>query len=114
MNLDAFFDELEKLGAISHEQARRSLDRLSTLEQTKPTGGQVARYGALGAMTVPAIGALGNVIAGKPLGGAREIASQAVKGALTAGAVPFAQKALDRRAEMGTLQKFMQENAPGA
>ena len=46
---DSLFDELEKLGAISDDQARRSLDRLDQLDKNKPTPGQVGRYGALGA-----------------------------------------------------------------
>lgn len=111
MNLAIFFDELVKLGAISDEDARRSLDRLDSLEKNKPTLGQVGRYGAVGALAVPAINAVGNVIAGKsPLeGGWRGVASNAVKGGLSASAIPIARQALDRRAEVGHLKKYMQQ-----
>src|SRR5258706_13948210 len=94
-NADAVVRELAKLGAISDSHARRSLDRLETLEKNKPTGGQVARYATLGAVAAPAIGALGNVIGGKPpLEGAGvgsklpELAAHSVKGGLTSGAFP--------------------------
>lgn len=107
---ETFFDELVKLGAISDETARRSLDRLDSLEKSKATPKQVLRYGTVGALAAPAIGALGNVIEGKPLEGLRTIGAQAVKGALGSGAIPIARQALDRRAEMGTLKKYMQEH----
>ena len=38
-----------KSATVSPDQARRSLDRLDTLERNKPTTGQVARYGGIGA-----------------------------------------------------------------
>lgn len=119
MHLTTILDELEKLGAISPEQARRSLDRLDVLERNRPTGGQVARYGALGAATAPVIGMVSNVIRKKPIiegkllaDKARSVAADAAKGALGMGAVPLARGQLDHRAEMGTLKNFLKENTP--
>ncbi len=113
LHLRAVIDELEKLGTISTEQARRALEKLDDLEQSKPDAAQVARYGVTGAGAGAAFGALGNAIARKPFavsaGGAglRGIAADAVKGALGAGALPLVQAGLDRRAQMGTLKKFV-------
>lgn len=124
----AMLEELEALGVItaslatkvadiSHEQARRSLDRLETLERNKPTVGQVARYGGLGALAGPAISAIGNKISGRPVfSGAtigKSIAGEAAKGALAGGAVPLVRSHLDRKAEIGTLRRYMAEQ-PGA
>jgi hypothetical protein len=118
-NAPAVVRELVKLGAISDSHARRSLDRLETLEKNKPTGGQVARYATLGAVAAPAIGALGNVVRGKPplegagaAGKLRDLAAQSVKGGLTSGAIPLVRSHLDRRAEIGTLRQYLNENAP--
>lgn len=119
MYLGTILDELEKLGAISPEQARRSLDRLDVLESSKPTGGQVMRYGALGAATAPVLGMVSNVIRKKPaLEGkmvadkVRSAAADATRGALGMGALPLVRGQLDQRAEMGTLKKFLKENTP--
>jgi hypothetical protein len=106
---ETLFDELVKLGAISDETARRSLDRLDSLEKNKTTPGQVARYGTVGALAAPAIGVLGNVIEGKPTS-LRGVGANAIKGALSSGAIPIARQALDRRAEIGTLKQYMQEH----
>jgi hypothetical protein len=105
----ALFDELRKLGAISPDQARQSLDRLDTLEKNKPTAGQALRYGALGA----GAGALGKTIshtiehgklpAGRALGGA------AAAGSVAMGALPLVRGVLDRHTEASTLRKFMNQ-----
>lgn len=120
--LAPFFDELEKLGAVSADEARRSFDQLQALDQSKPTLGQVARYGLLGAAAAPAVHAIGNLVEGKPpIEGMRELAGQAVKGAIGMGAVPLLRQHLDRRAAYGRLKKFMTQEhvgdygaAPGA
>jgi hypothetical protein len=113
LNVRAFFDELTKLGAVSDQQAQSSIDRLETLEKAKPTGGQLARYGALGA----GAGALGRVVShgiehgklptGRALGGA------AAAGTIAMGAVPLVRSALDRRAEAGHLKKYMKQEHIG-
>lgn len=104
-----FFDELAKIGAVSDAQARRALKRYEALEGDKPTARQVARYAGLGAVATPAIGALSDVIGGKPSGGVRGHLARAAAGALTSGAIPLARAHLDRRAEMGTLKKYIGE-----
>lgn len=111
MNTHATLDELEKLGAVSPQQARTSLDRLDTLEQNKPTSGQVARYAGLGAVTAPAVGMLSNAIRKKPVfEGLRGVAADATKGAIGMGAMPLLRGHLDRQAEIGTLKKYLHEN----
>jgi hypothetical protein len=37
-----------KVAEVSSERARRAMDRLSSMEDTKPTVGQVARYAGIG------------------------------------------------------------------
>src|SRR4051812_22970014 len=94
----AFFDELSKVGAISEEQARGSLDRLDTLERNKPALGQVGRYAGLGAVAGPAMSLAGNLIKKGPRGAldfggksvARGILGDAAKGAIGGGLVPLA------------------------
>lgn len=112
--------DLAKFAEISPEHASRSLDRLNALEQNKPTVRQAGRYGAIGALGGAGIGAVGHLIEhGSALKGATpkakllNLGANAVKGALGGGAIPLVRNAMDRRAEVGTLRKFMQEN-PGA
>lgn len=115
-------DALRKHAAVSEEQARRSLDRLQTLEQNKPTLGQAGRYGALGGAGGAVIGAVGNAIEhGGPLKGATprarllNVGANIAKGAIGGGAIPLARNQLDRRAEVGTLNKFVnQQGTPNA
>lgn len=106
----------EKLAEVSPDQARRSLDRLDTLERNKPTLGQAARYGAVGGLGGAAIGAVGNAIehGGALKGGTLKakvlnLGANAAKGAIGGSALPLARAHLDRRAELGTLRRFMQE-----
>ena len=104
----AFFDELEKLGAISDEHARRSLDRLDQLDKNTPTPGQIGRYGALGA----AAGALGHAVSRGIEGGhlsGRSLAGAAASGAIGMGAVPLVRGALDRHAEKKTLKSYLDQ-----
>jgi hypothetical protein len=106
----SFFDELEKLGAVSDDQARRSLDRLDQLEKNTPTPGQVGRYGALGA----GAGALGHVVSRAIEGGAKGITRRSALGAAAAGAigmgaVPLVRGALDRHAEKKTLSAYLRQ-----
>ncbi len=110
-----------KSAAVSEDQARRSLDRLDTLERNKPTLGQVGRYGGIGGLGGAAIGAVGNAIeTGSALKGAtpREkalnLAASTVKGALGGGALPLLRAHSDRHAEMGTLRKFMVQDKVAA
>ena len=107
---------LGKFANVTLEHARRSLDRLDSLERNKPTVGQAARYGALGAAGGAAIGAIGNAIehgtalkGATPKAKALNLAANAVKGSLGGGAIPLARASLDRRAELGTLRRFMHE-----
>lgn len=114
----SFFDELAKVGAISDEQARSSLDRLDTLERNRPTLHQVGRYAGLGAVAGPAMSLAGNLIKKGPKGALdfggksvlRGAIGDAAKGAIGGGLVPLVRNQLDRRAEMGTLKTFMQQH----
>jgi len=108
---------LAKSAAVSPDAARRSLDRLDTLERNKPNVGQVARYGGIGALGGAAAGALGNAIehgtalkGATPKAKALNLVSAAAKGAIGGGALPLLRSHSDRHAEMGTLRKFMQES----
>lgn len=123
-----FIDELIKSAAdatkrISDADAEKAYDQLQSLERSRPTGGQVARYAALGATAAPVIGAVKDVIQGKtPFGlvrGARlsgqvkpmlrDIAGSATAGALSSGAVPLVRGHLDRQAHIGTLKSYINQ-----
>lgn len=106
MNLRACLDELQKLGAISDDQAQSALDRLDMLERNKPTLGQAARYATLGAGTGSVAGSIGRLIEGKELTGRGALAGAAT-GALLSGGVPLIQSHLNRKAEMGTLKRYL-------
>lgn len=110
----SFFDELLKLGAISDAEAQKSIDRLEALEKAKPSGGQVARYGALGA----GAGALGHVVSRAIEGGERAVTRRsalgaAASGAIGMGAVPLVRGALDRHAETGKLKSYLKQEHVG-
>jgi hypothetical protein len=108
----SLMDELEKVGTISEEQARRALDQYEGLEASKPTLGQVGRYAALGAVAAPAVGALGDVVYGAPVFGGkigRGIASSAVKGALGSGAIPLVRQQWDRHVAKSTLREYLRQ-----
>lgn len=113
MDFSPFFDELEKLGAISTQEARRSLDRLNSLEQVKPSGSQVARYGALGAGAGALTKTVGHVIEHGKLPGVRGALGSAAAGAIGMGAIPLIGQHFDRRAEYGKLKKFMGQQHDG-
>ena len=111
-------DEMEKVGAVSEEEARRALDRLDTLDRNELTGQQVARYALLGGVSAPAISAIADTIEGKkPFGWStapggkqqalRSIAATAVKGAIGTGLIPLVRNALDRNAEKSKLRSFV-------
>lgn len=106
----SFFLELMKLGAVSDDQARRSLDRLDQLEKNAPTGGQVARYGVLGA----GAGALSHAVSRTIEKGhfsPRSVAGAAAAGAIGMGAVPLVRGVLDRHAEKKTLKNYLAQPA---
>jgi hypothetical protein len=112
--IQSFLDELVKLGAVSDEHAQLAKERLDSLERNRPTVGQLGRYGAIGAIAGPAIGAVGNLIEKKsPFGSLRNVAAQAAKGGLAASTIPLARVALDRRAAAGTMKKYENEHSPG-
>ena len=108
-----------KIAAVSEEQARGSLNRLDSLERNKPTLRQVGRYGTLGAVAAPVASMVTNAVRGKPMldagtniGKLREVAGRAAGGAITGGAIPLLRSHLDRKAELGTLRRFVDENMP--
>lgn len=111
-------DQILKLAGIQPEEARRSLDRLESLDKNKPNAGQVGRYAALGAAAGPALGVVRNVIEGgkkwHDFGGhpVRGALAAAATGAIASGAVPLVREELDRKAELHKLKTFMRENSP--
>lgn len=132
---EAMYAELENMGeelgqvifklAVSEQDAERALDRYDNLQRNKLTTGQVGRYAGIGAVAGVGSTALGNLIKGGPgslstkltdarapgVGGmVRGLASSAVKGAIAGGAVPIIRQRFDRRAELGTLKKYIDEN----
>jgi len=104
-----------KHGSVSAAEAARAADRLDFLEGNKPTKRQMADYGAIGAVTTPAISALKSVVSGDPVlkgakGRLRSIAGHTVGGALLAGALPLLQNEVGRRTETSKLKKFLKQD----
>jgi hypothetical protein len=106
-------DELVKLGAISDDEARRSLDRYDQLERSRPTLGQIGRYGAIGAGAGALTNAVKTTIEHGKLPTVRGALGSAAAGAIGMGAVPLVRGALDRRAEKGTLNKYLSQEHLG-
>ena len=103
---------LEKLAdGISSQQAEDALRRLRDLESSKPSKDQLLRGAGLGAVAGPTAGALGRLIAGGPkrtlANVGRDIASQAVTGAVYGGGLPFARHKLDAEAEKRKLKEYL-------
>ncbi len=89
MNVDAFMDELAKLGA-----------RLSKGEQRS----QTAQFAGLGAAAMPIVQGLSNVIQTgrfipKGVGKGRWLAGNLVAGTLAGGAVPALRHAIERKSQ---------------
>ena len=116
MDFRACFDELEKLGAVTDEQAQTALDRYEVLEKNKPSAGQVGRYAALGAVAGPAVGVVGNVLKARhPLNFGSNykslgVMSEAAKGALGMGVVPIVRHKMDQESEKKTLKAYIKEH----
>jgi hypothetical protein len=115
VKISSCLDELQKLGAISDEQASQAADRLEALEQSGVTARQAGRYALIGAAAGPAVTAVGRLVAGRSSTGAgawrgtRDAAESAVKGALTGGAVPLLRKHVDQKTEEVKLKKYLRQ-----
>ncbi len=110
MNLLACLDEMVKLGTISDAEAQKAIDRLESLEKSKPTAGQVGRYGALGAVGGALTKTIGHAIdpGGKKLVG-RALAASAVTGSVGSGAIPLVRAALDSAVEKHKIKKYLKQ-----
>lgn len=113
----AFFNELEKLGAVSDAEAMRSLQALQDLEDNKPSVGQTLGYAGIGAAATPLIHAAGNVIRkrspfeGVTLGDKlRDAGAQVFKGGVGGTAVSIGQQQFDRHHNMGKLRAYVAEH----
>jgi hypothetical protein len=113
VNFLSTLDELVKLGFVSHEEASRAVDRLESLEKERPTAGQVARYGVLGAGAGVLGKAVSHSIEHGRLPTARGALGAAASGAIGMGAVPLVRRGLDQHAEVGRLRKYMQQEHVG-
>ncbi len=113
----ALADEFQKLAAVSADQANSALTRLKKLEESKPTGGEIAR----GAVAGASLGALGNVMgstiagtraplralaAGGPTLG-RQVAGSLAPGVLIGAALPILRRKMDEGAEVETLKNHL-------
>jgi hypothetical protein len=132
---------LQKTALVSQPRAARALDRLDTLNENKPTLGQVGRYAGIGGVGGAAISSLGNVVEHyKPpttpgikghllaLGQAavkaeknptvsskvRLVAANTMKGALGGGAIPLLRSAADRHAEQKVLREYLVQQQGGS
>lgn len=136
----AFLDELGRIAwqdmmnksgaAIAPEEAEESLARYERMQSQKPSAGQLGRYATLGAVAVPTVRAVGNLISGgKHWTGAskkdiealrsagkstlplmtRNLAASSTTGALGSGVIPLARSHLDQMAEKQKLKSFLQQ-----
>jgi hypothetical protein len=110
VNLLVCLDEMVKLGTISDAEAQKAIDRLESLEKSKPTAGQVGRYGALGAVGGALTKTIGHAIdpGGKKLVG-RALAASAVTGSVGSGAIPLVRAALDSAVEKHKIKKYLKQ-----
>lgn len=123
---------MAKLAHISDAEAERALERYQSLEENKPDAAQLARYAGIGAASGPIVGILGNALKGKDLveaatkavsgnpsapkvpvrfGKTRAIASDVLRGAITAGLIPVIRHHADHAATKHELKKYLQEHA---
>lgn len=123
---EAFFDELQKLGMVSDDEAARALQSLQDLEQNKPSAKQTLGYMGIGAAATPIMHMAGNAIRGRPLLGdvdalknlagharlmhmARDAGAQAFKGGVGGTVVSIGQQQLDRHHNMGKLKEYVSQ-----
>lgn len=135
MNFDSFSDEFLKLSAVTREEAEASLKRLKTLQETKPTAGQIARGALAGSVAGTASQVAKGLVTGdvkrgivhvleQPTtrGKAKALAAGALKnfGGTLAGSaalgstLPVIRGHLDREAEKEKLREFLgqETNSP--
>jgi len=114
-----FFHELEKVGTITPEEARESLERLDAANKSTGSPEQVRRYAALGAAAGLATDVGSSFVSGAPYFKAppgtpfartRAIGASALRGAVASGAIPLVRAGLDRAAETATLRRYVAEN----
>jgi hypothetical protein len=125
--------ELNKLGAISDEEARGALEQLEALEKAKPGVGQVGRYALVGSVAGPTVSMAREMLRKGPKAGVaryfRDVtdsgkkgvlpyvhhaAGDAAAGAVTSGAIPLLRASLDRAATEHKLKTYLRENSPVA
>jgi len=108
--------QLDKLAAITDQEATGALTRLEKLKRDKPSAGQLGRGALVGATLGPVASLASRAIAGKstqPMGvyrGVRDLAATATQGAFAGGLVPVVRHTADQRAEKGTLKKYLKEH----
>jgi hypothetical protein len=122
-----FFDELQKLGMVSDDEAARALQSLQDLEENKPSAKQTLGYMGIGAAATPIMHMAGNAIRGRPLLGdvdalkslagnarlmhmARDAGAQAFKGGVGGTVVSIGQQQLDRHHNMGKLREYVSQS----
>lgn len=103
---------------VSDEDASHALRRYKQIENSRPSGSQIARYGALGAGVGVGATALKDYIAkgsrdvlggpGKRLRGA---AAAGIVGAVTSGGLPLLRSHLDQQAEKATLKTYLNQRS---
>lgn len=112
----SFFAELEHElqkeaeAAVTPEAAQDSLRHLQELNRTRPSGDQLQRGAAVGALVGPVAASMSKTIAGtwKPsaVGNLRELAASSASGAVFGGLMPAVRHKLESRAETGKLEQF--------
>lgn len=128
MNFLSFSDEFLKLSAVTREEAEGALKRLKTLEETKPTAGQVARGALAGSAAGTTAALASNLLSGNLAKGVREAwkaptiagkvgkmglsalrtAGGAAGGSAAFGAtLPTVRGHLDRQAEIAKLKEYL-------
>lgn len=123
MTYEAMLDELIKIAideaasSVSTEEALSAAKRLRRLRKNEPTGGQLIRGAASGAVILPAVGLISNSIKGKiprnalgqlqygKLG--REMAGDAVRGAAIGSLLPLSRQYMNTAAEKEKIHQFL-------
>lgn len=124
INFSAFVHELGELGAVSDEQlkvaadlsrddAEHALHRLEGLETARPTGGQLLRGAAVGAIASPIASNISRLISHGEFTHPRDIAGQVAGGLVMGTALPFAKHKLETGAERKTLRNYIEQSPRG-
>lgn len=118
ISFEAFADELQRFvpklaSDVSRDDAAAALERLQALEASGPTGAQMLRGAAVGALAGPLASNVNKLIGKGQFHTPREIAGQVAGGLIMGTAVPMMRRKIESTAERRTLQNYIEAGHGG-